>query len=60
MIVVDRNKCPHDHRCPLMDICPEEAISQGDDGYPIIDYTLCIECGICIKRCPLRAIKQLN
>ena len=33
MIAVDRNKCPHDHRCPLMDICPEGAISQGADGH---------------------------
>ena len=59
MITVDRNKCPHDHICPLINICPEGAITQGVDGYPIIDYSLCIECGLCIRKCPMRAIKQI-
>ncbi len=60
MLAVDRKKCPHDRPCPLVSVCPEGAISQGIDGYPIIDYTLCINCGMCIKRCPFRAIKQVN
>lgn len=57
-IIVDRKMCPHNHICPLVDRCPVGAISQGFDGYPIIDYELCIECGKCTKSCPMGAIKH--
>lgn len=58
MIKVDRNVCPHDHVCPLIKVCPVGAISQDTDGYPVIDYTLCIECGKCVRNCPKRAMIQ--
>jgi ferredoxin len=32
------------------------AISQNNYGLPVIDETLCIECGKCIKYCPMRAV----
>ena len=60
MIVVDRNLCPHDHVCPLIKVCPVGAISQGADGYPVIDYDLCIECGKCVAKCPMKAMRKEN
>ena len=27
-LVVDKNRCPQNHRCPLISICPQQAISQ--------------------------------
>lgn len=58
MIKLDRNICPHDHLCPLIKICPVGAISQDADGYPVIDHDLCIECGKCVRTCPLKTMKQ--
>jgi ferredoxin len=48
--------CPQNHRCPIINSCPVGAISQNNYGLPVIDETLCIECGKCIKYCPMRAV----
>ena len=37
------------------EICPQEAISQGDGKY-VIDQDLCIECLSCVDECPNGAI----
>lgn len=58
MIQVDRNVCPHNHVCPLIKICPKGAITQDEEGYPVIDYTLCIECRKCVMKCPKKAMVQ--
>lgn len=60
MIRVDKNICPHDHVCPLIRLCPVGAISQDSDGYPVIDYTLCIECCKCVRKCPKKAMCQVE
>lgn len=59
MIAVNRNLCPHDHLCPLIAICPVGAISQGEDGYPIVNHDICIECGLCVKKCPMKAMEHI-
>lgn len=37
--------------------CPHHAITMQADGegflYPAIDKNLCVECGLCMKRCPI-------
>ena len=58
MIKVNKNICPHDHVCPLIKACPVGAISQDAEGFPVIDYTLCIECGKCVRKCPMKAMEQ--
>lgn len=58
MIQVDKAICPHNHVCPLIKLCPVGAITQDADGYPVIDYSLCIECGKCVRSCPKKAMKQ--
>lgn len=60
MIQVDKNICPHNHVCPLIKTCPVSAITQDADGYPVIDYTLCIECEVCVSKCPKKAMKQTD
>ena len=57
MINVDKEICPHDHVCPLIKLCPVRAISQGEDGYPIIDQDKCIRCQRCVNKCPKKAMK---
>ena len=56
MLVIDAHTCPQNHRCPLVNICPVQAISQQGYGLPVIDNDLCIECGKCSRGCPLGAV----
>jgi ferredoxin len=58
MITVNSSRCPQNHRCPSVMVCPVEAISQEGFGLPVIDQEKCISCGKCIRFCPMRAIKQ--
>jgi len=65
--VLDRDLCDS-KKCggwPCITYCPPvrngiEAIKMGEDGYPIISETLCISCGICVKKCPFNAISIIN
>lgn len=41
------------------DICPENAISVGDNGYAYIDRKKCIACGKCVSNCPKGIIKRI-
>jgi ferredoxin len=56
MLTISSTACPQNHRCPLMRVCPTGAISQDGFGLPIIDEEKCIECGKCVKYCPLNAV----
>lgn len=60
-LAIDAWLCPQNHRCPLLDVCPWEAISQQGYGLPAIDPEKCIECGKCITHCGKQAVhKQLS
>lgn len=41
-------------------VCPTDAISINKDGSISIDNYKCIECGLCLLRCPLGAIHLKN
>ena len=38
----------------------KDCIVQGADNKAQISETLCIDCGICIKKCPFKAISIIN
>ncbi|MFR6635328.1 MAG: 4Fe-4S binding protein [Alistipes onderdonkii] len=46
-LTVDNLRCPQNHRCPLLTVCPVGAITQSGFGLPVIDPEKCIECGKC-------------
>lgn len=56
-IVVDKNRCPQNHPCPSVKVCPVDAIIQEGYKAPKIDYDKCIKCKKCIKYCPMGAFK---
>jgi len=65
--VVERSKC-HPVKCGgylCAKVCPvnrggKDCIIQGSDNKAQISETLCIDCGICIKKCPFKAINIIN
>ena len=56
MIVIDSSKCPQNHICPAVKVCPVGALKQEGYKAPTIDYNKCINCGRCIAVCPTKAI----
>lgn len=54
---VNKEKCPQNHPCPAVRICPVGALIQKGFNAPTIDIEKCIECGKCTKVCPMRALK---
>jgi len=54
-IDVEASRCPQNHRCPAMRICPVDAISQDGFAAPVIDQDKCISCGKCARVCPYGA-----
>lgn len=57
MITIDKLKCPQNHRCPAIKVCPVGAISQDGNDLPVINQEKCLECGACIRFCSMNAIQ---
>lgn len=58
-LTVNDKKCPQNHPCPSIAICPKGAISQKDIyALPVIDEQKCIVCGKCIQFCPKGAFEK--
>lgn len=49
-------RCPKNHKCPAMSICPVGAISQKDFDAPVVNEDRCIKCGKCSGFCPKKAL----
>ena len=55
-IIVDKNRCPQNHNCPAVKVCPAGAINQTGSSAPVIDQDKCIQCEECVMFCPMGAI----
>lgn len=51
MIQVVSQLCPQNHPCPVVQMCPTNAIKQEGFNAPTVDMDLCRECGICTMSC---------
>ena len=59
-LIVNKDKCPQNHRCPSIAICPKKAISQENVySLPVIDEEKCIVCGKCMRFCPKGAFEMV-
>lgn len=52
------NRCPADHPCPLIRVCPTGAISQEGFNAPTLDESKCINCGNCSTFCAYEVFQQ--
>ncbi len=60
-LIVDANRCPQNHRCPAIYVCPKKAITQRNVfSLPVIDDDQCIVCGKCTRYCPMGAIRTVE
>lgn len=55
-LIITKENCPQNHKCPAVNICPVGALSQKDFSAPEIDYSKCIACGKCSNFCPKKAL----
>lgn len=56
MLKVIKSRCPQNHICPSLRVCPVNALKQKDFEAPTVDLELCIECGRCTDFCPKGAL----
>lgn len=55
-LVVNKNRCPQNHPCPSVRVCPVKALTQVGFRAPAANQEECIRCGKCVKYCPMGAI----
>lgn len=66
--VIKENECEAPDNCNYIcaDVCPvvrqgfKETVYPRPNGKAAITESLCIACGICVKRCPFDAIRVIN
>jgi ferredoxin len=52
-IQIEKRRCPQNHPCPSIRVCPTGALTQQGFRAPQVDDQKCIECGKCIFFCPM-------
>lgn len=57
-INVELARCPQNHPCPAVRVCPVGALSQEGFAAPKVDDEKCTDCGACVKFCPTGALKN--
>lgn len=53
---VKEDRCPKNHACPSVKICPVSALTQNGFDAPTVDLNKCIKCGKCVNFCPKKAL----
>ena len=57
-ISILEHRCPQNHPCPAVRVCPQNAIVQNGYAAPQIDKSRCTSCGLCVNYCPFGAFQQ--
>lgn len=56
-LTININRCPQNHPCPSLRVCPVSALTQKCYKAPDINYDKCLACGKCVKYCPMGAFR---
>ena len=56
ILAVSKQRCPQNHACPSIRVCPTGALSQKGYNAPVVDMDKCVRCGKCVRFCPMRAL----
>ena len=56
-LTIDKSRCPQNHICPSIAVCPTGALLQKGFSAPTVDQEKCIQCGKCVRFCPKRALR---
>ncbi len=56
ILKVKTNRCPQNHPCPAVKVCPVGALSQQRFDAPTVDLDKCVRCNKCSNYCPMRAL----
>jgi Fe-S-cluster-containing hydrogenase component 2 len=59
-IFVDKRRCPENHPCPSVRVCPVNALTQKGYAAPKADMKACVKCGKCVRYCPMGAIRVVS
>lgn len=51
-------RCPQNHPCPAVQVCPTGALVQDRFKAPVVDNEKCIDCGKCLRTCPMGALTR--
>ena len=54
-VTVIKEKCPQNHPCPSIKVCPVNALKQEGFKAPTVTDD-CISCGKCVQFCPMGAL----
>jgi Fe-S-cluster-containing hydrogenase component 2 len=54
-MTVIKERCPQNHPCPSVRVCPAGAIKQTGYGAPTVDAEKCTGCMKCTRFCPMGA-----
>ncbi|MGE5473646.1 MAG: ATP-binding protein [Ignavibacteriales bacterium] len=57
-LTVMNERCPQNHPCPSIKVCPVGALKQKGFNAPTVDNEACIKCGKCALYCPMRALQM--
>lgn len=57
---VNKRRCPQNHPCPSVRVCPVKALSQQAFEAPSVEQSKCIECGKCVRYCPMGALSLVE
>ena len=49
-------RCPQNHPCPSVRVCPVKALTQNGFHAPDVDDAVCVKCGKCVRFCPMGAL----
>ncbi|MCL2433423.1 MAG: 4Fe-4S binding protein [Clostridia bacterium] len=60
-LIINPAKCPQNHMCPSIAVCPQGAISQKDIyALPEVNADKCVLCGKCMEYCPKGAFERVS